>query len=186
MRRVESGNHPIPQRAVRGEDTVIARQVRPRLGHQLSAGIGYDIWKTPRKELSVKLGAGYLDEEYTTITNESAVAVWALRFRHEFLGGDFAVFHNHTITDNLSGRSNTIFKTSTGVNYAITDLLYSNVSLDFDCETHRWSRPTTKTSRCSSASASNSTDVARWQSGGARDVTDCAATHHSPTSGLVR
>jgi putative salt-induced outer membrane protein YdiY len=102
----------------------------------LSAGIGYDIWKTPRKELSVKLGAGFQDEETATTSNESAVAVWALRFRHEFLGGDFSVFHNHTITDNLSGRDNTIFKTSTGLNYAISELLYSNVSLDFDYETH--------------------------------------------------
>ncbi len=101
----------------------------------LSAGIGYDIWKTPRKELSVKLGAGYQDEQTVTASNESAVAVWALRFRHEFFGDDFAVFHNHSITDNLSGRANTVFKTSTGVNYEITDLLYSNVRLDFDYET---------------------------------------------------
>lgn len=101
----------------------------------LSAGVGYDIWKTPRKELSVKLGAGYQDEQTATASNESAVAVWALRFRHEFFGGDFAVFHNHSILDNVSGRANTVLKTSTGVNYDITDLLYSNVRLDFDYET---------------------------------------------------
>lgn len=48
--------------------------------------------------------------------------MWVLRFRHESFGGDFALFHNHTITDNLSGRTNTIFKTGTGVNDEITDL----------------------------------------------------------------
>lgn len=102
----------------------------------LSAGFGYDIWRTPRKALSVKLGAGYQDEETSTATNESAVAVWVLRYRHEFFGSDFAVFHNHTITDNLSGRDNTILKSSTGINYEISDLLYSNIALDFDYETH--------------------------------------------------
>jgi hypothetical protein len=34
----------------------------------------------------------------------------------------------------ISGRSNTFFKTSTGVNYEITDLLYVSLSLDFDYE----------------------------------------------------
>jgi putative salt-induced outer membrane protein YdiY len=101
----------------------------------LSAGIGYDIWRTPRKELSVRLGAGYQDEQTETAGNESAVAVWALRFRHDFFGGDFSLFHNHSITDNLSGRDNLVLKTSTGLNYEITDLLYSNVRLDFDYET---------------------------------------------------
>ncbi len=101
----------------------------------LSAGIGYDIWATPRKTLSIKLGAGYLDEEIALISNESAVAIWGLRFWHEFVGGDLSVFHNHTITDNVSGRDNTIFKTATGLSYEISDLLYSNVSLNFDYET---------------------------------------------------
>lgn len=101
----------------------------------VSAGIGYDIWKTPRKELSVKLGAGYQDEEISQMANESAVAVWALRFRHEFFSGDMSVFHNHTISTNLSGRDNTIFKSSTGLNYEITDLLYSSIALAYDYET---------------------------------------------------
>jgi putative salt-induced outer membrane protein YdiY len=99
-------------------------------------GLGQSHRLREQPEPGQKLGAGFQDEETATTSNESAVAVWALRFRHEFLGGDFSVFHNHTITDNLSGRDNTIFKTSTGLNYAISELLYSNISLDFDYETH--------------------------------------------------
>jgi hypothetical protein len=34
----------------------------------------------------------------------------------------------------LSGRSNTIVKTSTGARSEITDLLYANLSLDYDIE----------------------------------------------------
>lgn len=102
----------------------------------LSAGIGYDVWNTPRKRLSIKLGAGYQDEKFNTEENESAVAIWGLRFRHEFVGGDLAVFHNHTITNNISGRTNTIFDTTTGLSHEITDLLYATVSLDFDYNTH--------------------------------------------------
>ena len=61
-------------------------------------------------------------------------AVWSLRYRHDFLNGDFEVFHNHSITENVSGRDNTSIKTSTGVRYEITDLLYANATLNWDYE----------------------------------------------------
>ena len=46
----------------------------------------------------------------------------------------FEVFHNHSIVETIDGRDNTIIKTSTGLRYEITDLLYLNVSLDWDHE----------------------------------------------------
>jgi putative salt-induced outer membrane protein YdiY len=100
-----------------------------------SAGIGHDIWNTPQRYLTVQLGAGYQNEDIGGATEESSVAVWALRFRHDFIGDDLEVFHNHTIRTNLSGRTNTSYRTSTGVSYEITDLLYAAVSLDFDYDT---------------------------------------------------
>ena len=44
------------------------------------------------------------------------------------------VFHNHTILETIEGRDNTIIKTSTGIRHEITDLLYVNVSYDWDHE----------------------------------------------------
>ena len=45
------------------------------------------------------------------------------------------IYHNDSIVYYVSGRSNTIFKTSTGLRYEIKDLLYANFSVDFDYET---------------------------------------------------
>jgi len=104
----------------------------------LSAGVGYDIWSTPRKDLSVQLGIGYQNEEFTTFIDrddESAVLVWNLRYQQDFFGDDMELFHNHSITKNISGRTNTSYNTSTGLRFEITDLLYANVSLDYDYET---------------------------------------------------
>ena len=101
----------------------------------VSAGIGHDIWNTPRKFLTAQLGLGYQNEDIANESTDSSVAVWDLRFRHDFLGDDMEIFHNHTIRSNLSGRTNTSFRTSTGVSYEITDLLYASVSLDFDYDT---------------------------------------------------
>jgi putative salt-induced outer membrane protein YdiY len=101
----------------------------------LSVGIGRDIWNTPRKELSVQLGAGTQTEEIGSGTTESAVATWSLRYRQDFLSDDLELYHNNTITYNVSGRSNTSYKTTTGLRYEFTDLLYANLSVDFDYET---------------------------------------------------
>ena len=101
----------------------------------LSAGIGRDIWNTPRKALSVQLGAGGQTEEIGQVTTESAVATWSLRYRQDFFSDDLELYHNDTITYNVSGRSNTSYKTTTGLRYKITDLLYANLSVDFDYET---------------------------------------------------
>jgi len=100
----------------------------------VSAGMGRDIFNTPRKLLSIQLGAGAQSEDRSNESEDSSVGVWSLRYRHDFLNGDFEVFHNHSITENLSGRDNTSIKTSTGVRYEITDLLYANFTLNWDYE----------------------------------------------------
>lgn len=102
----------------------------------ISAGLGRDIWLTPRRALSVNLGAGYQTEKISAARTDSAVMTWTLRYRQDFFSDDVELFHNHTITSNISGRTNTSYKTSTGLSYEITDLLSANISLDFDYETH--------------------------------------------------
>jgi len=100
----------------------------------VSAGIGRDIFNTPRKLLSIQLGVGAQSEDIADLSEDSSVGVWSLRYRHDFLNGDFEVFHNHSITENISGRDNTSIKTSTGVRYEITDLLYANATFNWDYE----------------------------------------------------
>jgi len=101
----------------------------------ISAGIGRDIWDTPRRTLNVQLGAGFQTEEISFARTDSAVATWTLRYRQDFFSDDVELFHNHSITANVSGRTNTSYKTSTGLSYEITDLLTTSLSLDFDYET---------------------------------------------------
>ena len=104
----------------------------------MSAGLGRDIWDTPRRTLNLKLGAGYQTEEiYLPLlmrdqSTDSAVMTWALRYRQDFFSDDVELFHNHTITENISGRTNTSYKSTTGLGYEVTDLLSARISIDFD------------------------------------------------------
>jgi len=106
----------------------------------VSAGVGLDIWNTADRVLNVQLGAGFRNEkignEETGFESEtSSVATWVLRYSQEFLSDDLTLFHNHSIIPTINGRDNTSFRTSTGLRYEITDLLYANISLDYDYET---------------------------------------------------
>jgi putative salt-induced outer membrane protein YdiY len=102
----------------------------------VSAGVGLDIWDTPRRTLNVQAGGGFQQEQISGATTDSTVATWTLRYRQDFFNDDVDLFHNHTITSNLSGRTNTSYRTSTGLGYEITDLLTASISLDFNYETH--------------------------------------------------
>lgn len=106
------------------------------LDHRTSAnaGFGRDIWNDPGRFLTVQLGLGFLDEEIGLEKETSTVAAWLLRFRQEFFGDDFELFHDHSVLEVVDGRDNTIIKTSTGIRYEITDLLYVNVSFDWNHE----------------------------------------------------
>ena len=100
----------------------------------LTGGIGLDVWNTPRRRLSIQLGVGAQSEDFESVQTNSSVVTWTLRYRQDVLNDDLELFHDHSITHNIDGRVNTSYKTSTGLRYEITDLLYANLSVNFDYE----------------------------------------------------
>jgi hypothetical protein len=55
---------------------------------------------------------------------------------HRHIGDNLELYHNNSVTSNFSGRTNTSYKTTTGLRFEITDLLYANLSLDYEYESH--------------------------------------------------
>lgn len=113
----------------------------------LGLAIGRDIWNKPRRAMNFQIGLGYLTERITPVddagnplppdnddSNDSIAVIWAYRLRQDFIGDALEVYHNNTLNWNITGRTNAVIKTTTGVRYEITDLLYLNASLDFDWE----------------------------------------------------
>jgi putative salt-induced outer membrane protein YdiY len=102
----------------------------------VTAGMGRDIWNNPRLSLNFQLGAGAITEEISGTSDQSSVLQWALRYRQDLFSEDLEIYHNDSITYYVNGRDNTILKTTTGLRYEITDLLYANFSIDYDYETN--------------------------------------------------
>jgi putative salt-induced outer membrane protein YdiY len=101
----------------------------------VSAGVGLEVWNTADRSLNIQLGVGARDEDIGDQSETSSVATWVLRYSQDFFSDDLTLFHNHSIIPTISGRTNTSIRTSTGLRYEITDLLYANISLDYDYET---------------------------------------------------
>lgn len=121
-----------------GASLSVERDPIKELDHRYILGVtlGRDFINTPRTTLSGQLGAGYLTEENSLgETQQSMVGIWILRYRQDLFNEDLELYHDHSINSYLTGRTNTVIKTSTGFRYEITDLLYANLSLDYDFET---------------------------------------------------
>jgi len=102
----------------------------------VGAGMGYDFWDDARRTFSMQGGLGYKTENIDATGEQNSIAFWILRFSYDFRGGDLNLFHNHRIDTTLNGRRNSVVKTSTGVRFEITDLLYANLEFVYDYETN--------------------------------------------------
>jgi putative salt-induced outer membrane protein YdiY len=103
--------------------------------YTLGAVIGRDIFNDSGRFLTASLGAGWSEEEFYTSKDSGAVGLWKLRYEQDFIGGDIAFFHNHSIDYHFYGVNNTIFKSNTGFRFDIIDDVYANLSLRYDYET---------------------------------------------------
>jgi putative salt-induced outer membrane protein YdiY len=102
----------------------------------LGAGVGYEIWDDAGRSFTIQGGLGKKTEEIDNLSETSSIAFWQLRFGYDLAGGDVNFYHNHGINTTIEGRRNSVWKSSTGVRYEITDLLYLNFEVAYDYESH--------------------------------------------------
>lgn len=98
-------------------------------------GIGRDIWNDAGRLWNIQVGTAFQKEKIGGETDEAAIAFWIMRFDYDLFSGDLEFVHNDRINTNISGRTNTVLKTSTGFRYEFTDDIFANVSVDYDYET---------------------------------------------------
>jgi len=109
--------------------------IRDLSGRFIAAGVvGRDLWNTPARFLNFQLGVGLQAEEIGSESNESTVGIWAARFRYELFRGDLELFHDQSVVYSITGRRNTVVKTTTGMRFDLNDTFYANTSVDYDYE----------------------------------------------------
>lgn len=100
----------------------------------LGAGLGRDIWDFPDRTMNFEFGLGSLDESLGGVQETNTTAYWKFRLDYDVSGTDLEVYHHHEINSYVSGRDNVFAKSSTGLRYEISDLLYLTMSYNADYE----------------------------------------------------
>ena len=108
--------------------------------YNLVPTIGYKIWDNAGKLLNFQAGYGYeaeevVDENGMTQDESGGVSLVAVRFEYDFASPDLVIYHTGSGRKASYGRRNTVFQTTTGARFEITDLLYFNVEALYDYET---------------------------------------------------
>jgi putative salt-induced outer membrane protein YdiY len=97
------------------------------------AGLGYDVWQTPRGSLSVDAGLAYVRETFDEAEDDSYAAVReGVRLSAFFAGRRVEAFHRHGGYFGVTGDDNLFFRMQNGVRLAIVAGLVSTVQLDLD------------------------------------------------------
>lgn len=98
-------------------------------------GIGYQVFEDADRLLEVSLAAIAVRERIAGETNDSTTARWQLRYRRD-VTGDLEFFHDHRFLTYLTGRSNRIADTSTGIRWDVWRDIYLNAQLNWNWESN--------------------------------------------------
>lgn len=96
--------------------------------------LGRDIWDSAKRFWSIQAGPGVQYEDRGGNNETQAVAQYLMRITHKFFSSDMDAFHRQSVTHNLSGEDNTVFKSSTGFEWEFVDDAYWRISYDYDWE----------------------------------------------------
>jgi len=97
-------------------------------------GLGYQFFDDAHRLFEVTVSAIGVRERIGGITEDSSAARWDLRYRRDMLGGDLEFFHNHRLWVYLTGRTNKVVDTTTGIRWDVWGDIYMNVQVDWDWE----------------------------------------------------
>jgi hypothetical protein len=99
-----------------------------------AAGLGYQFFDDAYRRLEITVAGVAVIEKLAGKNEEAFAPRWSLDYMRKIFGGDLEFFHHHSALTYVSGRSNDVIETSTGLRWEIIDDVYMNVQVDYDWE----------------------------------------------------
>lgn len=98
------------------------------------AGLGYQFFDDAYRLFEVSLSGVGIREKLGGITEDSSAAQWDLRYRRDVLGGDLEFYHDHRLRVYVTGRTNKVVDTTTGIRWDVWGDIYLHAQVDWDWE----------------------------------------------------
>ncbi len=99
----------------------------------LSAGVGYQVFDTPKRNLDVKGGLAYVDEDYDIGEDYSYPAfTWGLDYEEWFFDKIMQFFHHHQGLIDLGDPNKTVIRTRTGLRFPLPKGFSTTLQYNWD------------------------------------------------------
>lgn len=100
----------------------------------LGGGLGYQVWRDSKKNLSVEFGPNYVYTDYSDRDDpyDWFAARWALDFDYWLFGKFSKFFHRHEIFVQADDADNYFFTTRTGFSFPIKGGFTANLQYNYD------------------------------------------------------
>ena len=99
----------------------------------LGAGVGYQVWDTPVRKLSIDAGLGYVRQNFSTTPDNNYGALREALKAQWFLAGTRAeIFHQQDGYFGITGDDNLFMRLQNGIRFALIGGLVTTAQLDID------------------------------------------------------
>lgn len=100
------------------------------------AGLGYQFFDDASRFLEISLSGLGVREKLGGLVDSSNAARWDLRYRRKIFDDDLEFFHRHRLLVYVTGRTNRLADTSTGLRWDVWGDVYLNAQIDWDWESN--------------------------------------------------
>lgn len=99
----------------------------------IGLGLGYQVWESEKKNLSIELGFAYTNEDFLTTQDESYPAGrWALRYDRFIFNSPTQFFHNHEVLFGFEDIADLYFRSATGLRFPLVAKLNAVMQVNYD------------------------------------------------------
>jgi len=99
----------------------------------LGAGAGYQFFETEQTNLSMELGASYVNTDYDTgVDSDYPAARWAMNFRQKLFKSRVEFFNTDSVHVALDDSDNFFLRTRTGLRFPIVAGMNSTIQYNYD------------------------------------------------------
>jgi len=104
-----------------------------RLRSKFGAGVGYQIWESKKRNLSLECGASYVNQDYFSAPDEDYPgARWALHFDHFLFDSLTQFFHHHELNVGLENVKDLLFVSETGLRFPLKNNFNATMQFNYD------------------------------------------------------
>lgn len=104
-----------------------------KLRSLFGAGLGFQVWESEERNLSLEAGADYVNEDFFSAPDDDYPGGrWALQYDQFLFGRITQLFHQHEVTIGLKDIKDLLFTSATGLRFPLANNFNASLQYNYD------------------------------------------------------